>query len=68
MAEELIKIKKWPCYFFRSDTTGEKDFEEFFTDKEDLDMERFKTLGVIKNSPDFDEKKLNFLIIKFEIS
>ena len=26
---ELIKDKKWPCYFFDSDTTGEKDFEEF---------------------------------------
>ena len=61
-SDELINKKKWPCYFFKSDTTGEKDFEEFFTDKEDLDMERFKTLGVIKNSPDFDEKKLNFFM------
>ncbi|MDA9905494.1 UDP-N-acetylglucosamine 4,6-dehydratase [Pseudomonadales bacterium] len=58
-AEELIANKQWPCYFFKSDTTGEKDFEEFFTDKEDLDMERFETVGVIKNQPDFDEAKLD---------
>ena len=58
-AEELIPNKRWPCYFFRSDTTGEKDFEEFFTDNEDLDMERFETVGVIKNQPDFDEAKLD---------
>jgi len=58
-AEELIANKQWPCYFFRSDTTGEKDFEEFFTDNEDLDMERFETVGIIKNKPDFDEVKLN---------
>jgi FlaA1/EpsC-like NDP-sugar epimerase len=58
-AEELIANKQWPCYFFKSDTTGEKDFEEFFTDNEDLDMERFKTVGVIKNQPDFDEAKLD---------
>ncbi len=58
-AEELIANKKWPCYFFNSDTTGEKDFEEFFTDNEDLDMKRFETVGVIKNKPDFDEAKLN---------
>jgi len=58
-AEELIANKRWPCYFFRSDTTGEKDFEEFFTDNEDLDMERFETVGVIKNQPDFDEAKLD---------
>jgi len=58
-AEELIANKQWPCYFFNSDTTGEKDFEEFFTDNEDLDMERFETVGVIKNQPDFDESKLD---------
>jgi len=59
IAEELIAKKKWPCYFFKSDTTGEKDFEEFFTDNEDLDMERFESVGVIKNQPDFDEAKLD---------
>ncbi len=53
-AEELISQKKWPCYFFDSDTTGEKDFEEFYTDEEDLDMTRFETMGVIRNKPDFD--------------
>jgi FlaA1/EpsC-like NDP-sugar epimerase len=58
-AEELIAKKQWPCYFFKSDTTGEKDFEEFFTDNEDLDMERFETVGIIKNQPDFDEAKLD---------
>jgi FlaA1/EpsC-like NDP-sugar epimerase len=58
-AEELIANKQWPCYFFKSDTTGEKDFEEFFTDNEDLDMERFETVGIIKNQPDFDEAKLD---------
>ena len=58
-AEELIAKKKWPCYFFKSDTTGEKDFEEFFTDNEDLDMTRFETVGVIRNQPEFDDVKLN---------
>ena len=58
-AEELIANKQWPCYFFKSDTTGEKDFEEFFTDNEDLDMERFEAVGVIKNQPKFDEAKID---------
>jgi len=58
-AEELIAKKQWPCYFFNSDTTGEKDFEEFFTDNEYLDISRFKTIGVIQNKPEFDESKLN---------
>jgi FlaA1/EpsC-like NDP-sugar epimerase len=56
---ELIANKQWPCYFFKSDTTGEKDFEEFFTDKEDLDMERFESIGVIRNQPTFDAGQLD---------
>ena len=62
-AEELIAKKYWPCYFFTSDTTGEKDFEEFFTDKEDLDMNRFETVGIIKNQPIFDETKLDEFMV-----
>ena len=50
---------KWPCLFTSSDTTGEKDFEEFFTENEVLDMNRFENLGVIKNDLNFDEEKLN---------
>lgn len=53
-AAELIAKKQWPCYFFESDTTGEKDFEEFFTEKEVLDMDRFESVGVIKNEPAYD--------------
>ena len=51
---------KWPCLFTDSDTTGEKDFEEFFTDKETLDMDRFNNLGVIKNDPNYSEVDLAF--------
>ncbi|MDT8338772.1 MAG: UDP-N-acetylglucosamine 4,6-dehydratase [Sulfurimonas sp.] len=62
-ARELSKTLpaegKWPCLFSASDTTGEKDFEEFFTDKETLDMSRFENLGIIKNEAIFDEELLN---------
>ena len=57
-SSELIKQKKWPCYFFKSDTTGEKDFEEFYTENETLDMNRFSSIGVIRNEPVFEEEKL----------
>jgi len=58
LAKTLPDEGKWPCYFFESDTTGEKDFEEFFTDAETLDMDRFENLGVIKNDTDYDAEKL----------
>lgn len=59
LAKSLSKEKKWPCLFTSSDTTGEKDFEEFFTDKETLDMQRFENLGIIKNEALYDEAGLN---------
>jgi FlaA1/EpsC-like NDP-sugar epimerase len=50
---------KWPCLFTKSDTTGEKDFEEFFTENETLDMEKFHNLGVIKNESKSEDDKLD---------
>ncbi|WP_299764754.1 UDP-N-acetylglucosamine 4,6-dehydratase [uncultured Dokdonia sp.] len=55
LMSSLPEEKKWPCYFSKSDTTGEKSFEEFFTDEEVLDLERFSKLGVIKNEAIYDE-------------
>ena len=43
--------RAYPVYFFKSDTSGEKAFEEFFTPGEDIDNESYSSLGVIKNAP-----------------
>ena len=62
-ARKLVKTLpsqgEWPCLFTSSDTTGEKDFEEFFTDAEILDMDKFKNIGIIKNEADFNNTLLN---------
>lgn len=62
MAE--VENGRWPCYFFSSDTTGEKDFEEFFTAEEALDMSRFHGVGVIENPAEYDESQLNLFTSK----
>ena len=59
MMTTLPEQGKWPCLFTNSDTTGEKDFEEFFTDKEVLDMNRFENFGIIKNDGNFSTDKIN---------
>ncbi|MBE3655673.1 UDP-N-acetylglucosamine 4,6-dehydratase [Vibrio navarrensis] len=59
LAKTLPAQGKWPCLFTESDTTGEKDFEEFFTDKEVLDMARFENLGIIKNDPLYQPELLS---------
>lgn len=57
---ELKAKHKYPVYFFKSDTTGEKDFEEFYTSNETIIMDRFESLGVIKNEVNYDEKLLQY--------
>ena len=52
----------WPCYFSKSNTSGEKPFEEFYTKNEKLDLQKFNDIGVIKNIYDDDFSK----ILKFE--
>ncbi len=47
--EELAVAKKWPVYFFKTDTTGEKDFEEFYTDSEQVEWDRYAEIGVVRN-------------------
>ena len=41
--------KNYPVYYFNSDTTGEKPYEEFYTENEVLDLKSFRALGIIKN-------------------
>ena len=48
-ASEILTTKKWPVYFFKSDTTGEKDLEEFYT-KERIDWKIFKSIAIVKCS------------------
>ena len=42
---------KYPIYFFKTDTSGEKTYEEFFTEEEDYEINKYDSLGFI-NTPD----------------
>jgi hypothetical protein len=50
IAQELNESNPYPIYFFDSDTSGEKLYEEFYTDTDELDLDQFDSLGVIKNA------------------
>lgn len=58
LAYSLPDKGKWPCLFTPSDTTGEKEFEEFFTNNEELDLERFISMGIIKNKAIYEQNKV----------
>ena len=49
---ELLPAGRWPCYFSDSETSGEKPFEEFHSSSDEVDRERFESIGVIESRPD----------------
>ena len=60
LAKTLPQKGKWPYLISKSDTTGEKENEAFYTEHDTLDLERFDGLGIIKNKLEVDtENKLN---------
>ena len=56
-ADELIKNNLWPCYFLKV-IQLERKISRVLYRFEDLNLSRFKTIGVIKNDAVFDENNL----------
>ena len=54
---------KYPIYFFKTDTSGEKTYEEFYTEEEDYEINIYDSLGFI-NTPDikisFEDVEIDF--------
>ena len=66
-AADHLPGPKYPVYYSASDTTGEKDCEEFFVEGETTDMTRFVSLGVITGTDNKDTEAVNALIRRLEI-
>lgn len=65
-ANMKVDDKKYPVVYFKSDTTGEKDFEEFYVEGEAKDMDRFSSLGVILSKEYRDKKEVNLFLSRLE--
>jgi FlaA1/EpsC-like NDP-sugar epimerase len=57
---------KYPVVYFKSDTTGEKSFEEFYVPGEKIDMQRFKALGVVEQTVRHNMAEVNGFFEKLE--
>jgi len=60
------EIVTYPIYFFGSDTSGEKSFKEFFTEKEELDNDSFINLGVVKNSRKHSIQEIDEIVARLQ--
>lgn len=56
----------YPVVYFKSDTTGEKAYEEFYVPGEKLDMNRFASLGVVCKSTSRSISEVNDFFIELE--
>lgn len=66
-SEELkAGSRMYPVHYELSNTSGEKQFEEFFTENETVDMERFHSIGIITNKQICDRDKLSTLFAELE--
>jgi len=61
-----ISSGKYPVYFFNSDTSGEKEFEEFFTEYEVVNTNSFQKLGIISKKSQYTRSDMNIIIQKLE--
>jgi len=67
MAQQLKSgFQEYPVYYFESDTSGEKPYEEFYTQEEEINLNVFDRLGIIKNVLKKDVKELNGIITELE--
>ena len=64
--DELSKVNKWPVYFSLSDTTGEKPIEEFYTETEVLNFDRYSSVGIVSNNHSKDDQELNTFLNRIE--
>jgi hypothetical protein len=63
---ELPSLGKWPCFFSESTTTGEKAYEEFYMEGEDIDMAKFKNIGIVKNTVSYDSVALDAFLYEID--
>lgn len=60
------QLPKYPVFYFKSDTTGEKAYEEFYVPGEKIDMHRFQSLGVVEQTTHHDMSEVNAFFDKLE--
>jgi FlaA1/EpsC-like NDP-sugar epimerase len=53
------KNQLYPVFFFKSNTSGEKLYEEFYTEKDNIINNKFKSMGIIRNSINFDTNSVH---------
>ena len=63
----MIAEGKYPVFVFKTDTSGEKLYEEFYTEEESYDLNRYNSLGVISKEPTYTTRKFEDIFKELHI-
>ncbi len=66
LASTMTENHPYPVYFFDSDTSGEKLYEEFYTDEDEVDLIQFESLGVIRNARKLPINQIEMCILDMQ--
>ena len=66
VASNLTDISEYPVYFFKTDTSGEKLFEEFYTSDDKVNLNLYESIGVITNSTKLSNSEIELTIKKIK--
>ena len=61
-ASQMTDKSAYPIYFFKTDTSGEKLYEEFYTSEDKVEFNLYESIGVITNSQKPNHQKLESVI------
>jgi len=62
---------KYPIYFFKTDTSGEKTYEEFYTEEEDYEINKYDSLGFINTTKikiSFEDVETDFELVFSDVN
>ena len=66
-AQKMNDKSAYPIYFFETDTSGEKLYEEFYTKDDSVNLEYFESIGVITNSKKLSYSEISSLLNEINI-
>ena len=62
LAKNNLDNDPYPVYFFNTETSGEKLYEEFYTNEDKIDMDSYNSIGVVTNTAKPTHQEINSII------
>ena len=62
LAKNISDNDPYPVYFFNTETSGEKLYEEFYSNEDKIDMDSYNSIGIVTNTTKPTYQEINLII------